>query len=50
MRSAEEPHVFLKLHADTKVTPATLEATWINREGKTLFGIQLDRGELSRAK
>ena len=50
VRSAEEPHVFLKLHADTKVTPATLEATWINREGKTLFGIQLDRGELSRAK
>ena len=50
VRSAEEPHVFLKLHADTTVTPATLEATWINREGKTLFGIQLDRGDLSRAE
>ena len=50
LESAEEPHVFLKLHADTTVTPATLEATWMNREGKVVFNIQLDRDQLSRAK
>ena len=50
LESAEEPHVFLKLHADTTVSPATLEATWMNREGKVIFNIQLDRDQLSRAK
>ena len=50
LESAEEPHVFLKLHADTTVSPATLEATWMNREGKVVFNIQLDRDQLSRAK
>ena len=38
LESAEEPHVFLKLHADTTVT-ATLEATWTDREGKVVFNV-----------
>ncbi|WP_433259653.1 alkaline phosphatase D family protein (plasmid) [Streptosporangium sp. CA-135522] len=40
VHSAVEPHVFLKLVADTTVTPATLTATWINREGRRLFEVR----------
>lgn len=39
VHSAVEPHVFLKLVADTTVRPATLTATWINREGRRLFEV-----------
>ncbi|MFJ6661197.1 alkaline phosphatase D family protein [Streptomyces sp. NPDC091377] len=39
VHSAVEPHVFLKLVADTTVSPATLTATWINREGKQIFKV-----------
>ncbi|MFF7585980.1 alkaline phosphatase D family protein [Kitasatospora purpeofusca] len=37
--SAVEPYTFLKLVADTTVSPATLTATWINRDGKRLFEV-----------
>ena len=50
LESAEEPHVFLKLHADTTISPATLETTWMNREGRIVFNIQLSRDQLSQAK
>ncbi|MFT7836887.1 alkaline phosphatase D family protein [Saccharothrix sp. BKS2] len=40
VHSAVEPHVFLKLVADTTVSPATLAATWINREGRRLFEVR----------
>ncbi|GGM90297.1 hypothetical protein GCM10011609_29040 [Lentzea pudingi] len=40
VHSAVEPHVFLKLVADTTVSPATLTATWINREGRRLFEVR----------
>lgn len=39
VHSAVEPHVFLKLVADTTVTPATLTATWINRDGTRIFEV-----------
>lgn len=38
--SAVEPHTFLKLVADTTVSPATLTATWINRDGRRLFEVR----------
>ncbi|MFT7835703.1 alkaline phosphatase D family protein [Saccharothrix sp. BKS2] len=40
VHSAVEPHVFLKLVADTTASPATLTATWINREGRRLFEVR----------
>ncbi|WBQ04418.1 alkaline phosphatase D family protein [Kribbella sp. CA-293567] len=40
VHSAVEPHVFLKLVADTTVSPATLTATWINREGRRIFEVR----------
>ncbi len=49
VESAEEPYVFLKLHVDSTVAPATLQATWINREGKTIFETKTDRRELSHS-
>ncbi|HCZ03889.1 MAG TPA: hypothetical protein DHV39_10800, partial [Verrucomicrobiales bacterium] len=50
VKSAEEPFVFLKLSVDSTVTPATLKGVWMNRNGKTIFGVQTDRDELSRQK
>ncbi|WP_405796110.1 alkaline phosphatase D family protein [Streptomyces sp. NBC_01506] len=46
VHSAVEPHVFLKLVADTTVSPATLTATWINREGTRLFEVRRTATEL----
>lgn len=43
---AVEPHVFLKLTADTTVTPATLTATWINRDGRRIFEVTTDADRL----
>ncbi|MFC7615163.1 alkaline phosphatase D family protein [Actinokineospora soli] len=40
VHSAVEPHVFLKLVADTTVSPATLTATWITRDGRRLFEVR----------
>ncbi|MGW2547702.1 hypothetical protein ACWC5I_44245, partial [Kitasatospora sp. NPDC001574] len=34
--SKDAPYTFLKLTADTTVTPATLTAKWINRDGLVL--------------
>ena len=47
---AVEPHVFLKLVADTTVQPATLTATWINRDGKRIFQVQTNVDELASAR
>ncbi|MDA7511084.1 alkaline phosphatase D family protein [Verrucomicrobia bacterium] len=49
IQSAEEPFVFLKLSVDSTVTPAKLEAVWMNRDGKTIFDVHIDRDELSRS-
>ncbi|WP_217710454.1 alkaline phosphatase [Streptomyces sp. NA04227] len=38
--SAVEPHVFLKLVADTTVPDPTLTATWINRDGTRFFEVR----------
>ncbi|WP_299538821.1 alkaline phosphatase [uncultured Streptomyces sp.] len=39
VHSAVEPHVFLKLVADTTLSMPTLTATWINRDGERLFEV-----------
>ncbi|WP_455359546.1 alkaline phosphatase D family protein [Streptomyces sp. SYSU K21746] len=39
VHSAVEPHVFLKLVADTTVSSPTLTASWINRAGRRLFEV-----------
>ncbi|MEU9339123.1 alkaline phosphatase D family protein [Streptomyces sp. NPDC048290] len=39
VHSAVEPHVFLKLVADTTVSDPTLTATWINRDGRRIFEV-----------
>ncbi|MER5863297.1 alkaline phosphatase D family protein [Kitasatospora sp. NPDC002040] len=44
--SAVQPYTFLKLVADTTVSPATLTATWINRDGKRLFEVRRTATEL----
>ncbi|MGI9457472.1 MAG: alkaline phosphatase D family protein [Aeoliella sp.] len=41
-----EPYVFLKLEVDDRKSPAQLKATWINRDGKRFFEVQLDSNEL----
>ncbi|MET9558009.1 alkaline phosphatase D family protein [Streptomyces sp. NPDC006645] len=46
VHSAVEPHVFLKLVADTTVSPATLTATWINRDGRRLFEVRRTADDL----
>lgn len=40
VHSAVEPHVFLKLVADTTGDMPTLTATWINRDGRRLFEVR----------
>ena len=50
IRSAVEPFVFLKLTVDTTVTPATLKAVWMNRDGEVIFEVLTDEDELSRSK
>ncbi|WAL71487.1 alkaline phosphatase D family protein [Kitasatospora sp. YST-16] len=44
--SAVQPYTFLKLVADTTVSPATLTATWIDRDGKRLFEVRRTATEL----
>ena len=45
---AVEPHVFLRLVADTTRDPATLVATWINRDGRKIFEVRLTEKDLRR--
>ncbi|GAA1827747.1 discoidin domain-containing protein [Agromyces salentinus] len=47
VHSAVEPHVFLRLEADTTVQPATLKATWINRDGRRIFEVETDTDRLA---
>ncbi len=44
--SAVEPNVFLKLTADTEAEPATLTAEWVNLDGKRIFDVKLDAGQM----
>jgi phosphodiesterase/alkaline phosphatase D-like protein len=44
---ALEPYVFLKLEADTRSAPATLHATWINRDGRRIFDVALTETDLT---
>nr|BEK62960.1 hypothetical protein KPHV_01870 [Kitasatospora purpeofusca] len=46
--SKDEPYTFLKLVADTTVTPATLTAQWINRGGTVLHTQTRTITELTR--
>ncbi|MFT7678605.1 MAG: phosphodiesterase/alkaline phosphatase D-like protein [Planctomycetota bacterium] len=45
---AVEPHVFMRMVADTSRTPATLLATWINRDGRKIFEVSLNEDQLKR--
>lgn len=47
VHSAVEPHVFMRLELDTTVTPATMTATWINRDGKRMFEVKTDAEQLT---
>jgi alkaline phosphatase D len=46
IRSAVEPHVFLRVDADSTVTPATFHATLMNKDGETVFSYHLTAGDL----
>lgn len=46
VRSAVEPHVFLRVDADSTVTPAELRATLINKDGETVFSFHLTAADL----
>ncbi|MCX4682884.1 alkaline phosphatase family protein [Kitasatospora purpeofusca] len=46
--SKDAPYTFLKLTADTTVTPATLTAKWINRDGAVLHTQTCTITELTR--
>ncbi|MBL9092704.1 MAG: alkaline phosphatase D family protein [Planctomycetaceae bacterium] len=46
VRSAVEPHVFLRIDADARVEPAEFRATLINKNGETVFSYRLTAAEL----
>ena len=46
VRSAVEPNVFLRVEADSTVTPATFNASLINKNGETVFSYQLTTDDL----
>jgi len=46
VHDAVEPHVFLKLEVDDRQSPAELSATWINRDGRRIFDVQLDSSQM----
>jgi alkaline phosphatase D len=50
IRSAVEPNVFLRVDADSTVTPAELHATLINKQGETVFSYHLTADELKPKK
>ncbi len=50
VRSAVEPHVFLRVEADSTVEPAVLRAALINRHGETVFTYRLTADELQPKK
>ncbi len=47
VRSAVEPHVFLRLDVDGTASPAVLQATLLNKDGETVFGYRLTEGDLA---
>jgi alkaline phosphatase D len=46
IRSAVEPNVFLRVDADSTVTPAALHATLINKNGEQVFSYHLTADDL----
>lgn len=46
VRSAVEPNVFLRVDADSTVTPATFNAALINKNGETVFSYHLTVDDL----
>lgn len=46
VHDAVEPHVFLRLEADTTADPARLHARWVNLEGKLIFEVELTSADL----
>jgi len=46
VRSAVEPNVFLRVDADSTVTPAVLDAALINKNGETVFSYRLTADDL----
>lgn len=46
VRSAVEPHVFLRVDADSTVTPAEFHASLINKNGETVFSYHLTEDDL----
>ncbi len=46
VRSAVEPNVFLRVDADSTVTPAQFHATLINKDGETVFSYHLTEDDL----
>lgn len=46
VRSAVEPNVFLRIEADSTVTPAVLDATLLNKDGETVFSYRLTADDL----
>ena len=49
VRSAVEPNVFLRVDADSTVTPAQLHAVLINKEGEEVFSYHLTTDDLKPA-
>jgi len=49
VRSAVEPNVFLRVDADSTVTPAVFDAALINKNGETVFSYRLSADDLKPA-
>jgi alkaline phosphatase D len=50
VRSAVEPNVFLRLDADSTVTPAELRAVLVNKDGEEVFSYHLTAEDLVAAR
>lgn len=49
IHGAAIPHVWLKVVADTSVTPATIRAEWIQMDGEEMWDLSLTERDLTRS-
>ena len=49
IKGAAIPHVWLRLEADTTRQPATLNAEWVQMNGRKMWDLKLDENDLRKA-
>jgi alkaline phosphatase D len=49
IHGAAIPHVWLRVEADTKKSPATLEAKWLQMDGQAMWTMLLDEADVTKS-